>query len=610
MAQAEAAEAIRDARTPLAGLAPFLIALVLGCLVMVQHLRTFSDPALILDPDSAMRLVQVRDLLAGQGWFDLTQHRLGTGTGVEMHWSRLVDAGQAGVLLVAGLLTDRATSEWVLLILWPTIWLVAIIWTCLDLSRRMGGPTGMAVASFGSYMLLSSLSPFLPGQLDHHNMQIAMLLVALWGVVARHDVAGAPIAAGLAVSASLVIGTELLPVMMAFCCVQALTWAIGGEAERRAAIRFGTALVVGLLVQFALMSPASAYAGGYCDALSMDLLLPVVGAASVLVLAALRLSGAAPRVRLGVLALGLLAVGAGTAAFLPACLANPLDQLDPLLAEHWLSHIREARSLSEVLRDDPARIHYVALVALGAGAVLALGWLAWQGRSPAGPLAMIVVLGVLAALTVYQIRYLNFFVILSIPAWAPVAAELRRRSIETGRALYAVAAVAVVVLSTPQPLTRVLSVVAPGLADNGGEPATQRRSVLDCFSREEFASLSSVPPGRVAATANLGPYILLWSDHEVLSAPFHRNQAGMAAELRVELAQDPEEAARLLRAEGVDYLILCSEDPELHIPEKGRNGGPPLLVRVLQGEVAIPGFPVLRTEGDFLIYGPALDAPG
>jgi hypothetical protein len=441
-------------------------------------------------------------------------------------------------------------------------------------------------------------------------MQIAMLLLALWGFVARHDLAGAPIAAGLAVSASLVIGTEILPAMMALCCVQAGTWAIAGETERRGAVRFGMALAVGLLVQFALMSPASAYVGGYCDALSVDLLLPVVGAASILALAALLLSGAAHRVRLGMLAFGLLAIGAGTAAFLPSCLANPLDRLDPLLAEHWLSHIREARSLMEVLRDDPARIHYVALVALGAGAIPALGWLAWQGRSPAGPLAMVVVLGVLAALTSYQIRYLNFFVILSIPVWASVAARLRRRSSETGRALYSIAAVAVVLLSTPQPLVRVLKVVAPWLTDHGGEPATTRRSVFDCFTREEFASLSSVPPGRVAATANLGSYILLWSDHRVLSAPFHRNEAGMTAQLRVELARDPEEAASLLKAQDVDYLILCSEDPELHVLEKGRDGELPLLVRVLRGEVAIPGFPLLREEGDFAIYGSPADGPG
>ncbi|MEO8724436.1 MAG: hypothetical protein ABI395_13145, partial [Sphingobium sp.] len=28
------------------------------------------------DPDDAMRLVQVRDFLAGQSWFDVSQHRV------------------------------------------------------------------------------------------------------------------------------------------------------------------------------------------------------------------------------------------------------------------------------------------------------------------------------------------------------------------------------------------------------------------------------------------------------------------------------------------------------------------------------------------------------
>jgi hypothetical protein len=38
-----------------------------------------------LDTDSALRLVQVRDLLAGQGWFDTTQHRMNTPDGLSMH---------------------------------------------------------------------------------------------------------------------------------------------------------------------------------------------------------------------------------------------------------------------------------------------------------------------------------------------------------------------------------------------------------------------------------------------------------------------------------------------------------------------------------------------
>jgi len=43
------------------------------------------------DDDDVMRLVEVRDLLAGQSWFDLTQYRLGLDGGTLMHWSRLID---------------------------------------------------------------------------------------------------------------------------------------------------------------------------------------------------------------------------------------------------------------------------------------------------------------------------------------------------------------------------------------------------------------------------------------------------------------------------------------------------------------------------------------
>src|SRR5437763_434317 len=46
------------------------------------------------DTDDAMRLVEIRDFLAGQGWFDLHQYRLDPPAGLPMHWSRLVDLPQ------------------------------------------------------------------------------------------------------------------------------------------------------------------------------------------------------------------------------------------------------------------------------------------------------------------------------------------------------------------------------------------------------------------------------------------------------------------------------------------------------------------------------------
>src|SRR5450755_2938326 len=41
--------------------------------------------------DDAMRLVEVRDWLAGQAWFDLHQYRLDPPGGVQMHWTRVLD---------------------------------------------------------------------------------------------------------------------------------------------------------------------------------------------------------------------------------------------------------------------------------------------------------------------------------------------------------------------------------------------------------------------------------------------------------------------------------------------------------------------------------------
>ena len=55
------------------------------------------------DPDDALRLAQVRDLIAGQSWFDLHQYRIDPlNGGVLMHWSRIVDVPLAALILLLG----------------------------------------------------------------------------------------------------------------------------------------------------------------------------------------------------------------------------------------------------------------------------------------------------------------------------------------------------------------------------------------------------------------------------------------------------------------------------------------------------------------------------
>ena len=82
---------LRPAGLAFAGLAALLL------LVAAPSIAAARYP----DPDDVLRMVQVRDLLAGQGWFDLTQHRLDAPAGgVAMHWSRLVDLPLAGLIFI------------------------------------------------------------------------------------------------------------------------------------------------------------------------------------------------------------------------------------------------------------------------------------------------------------------------------------------------------------------------------------------------------------------------------------------------------------------------------------------------------------------------------
>ena len=79
-----------------AALSPDRLALILWLGFVVASLFLHRDAIANLafsDPDNAMRLAQVRDLVGGQNWFDTAQYRTNPGGGGgPTHWSRFIDA--------------------------------------------------------------------------------------------------------------------------------------------------------------------------------------------------------------------------------------------------------------------------------------------------------------------------------------------------------------------------------------------------------------------------------------------------------------------------------------------------------------------------------------
>src|SRR5262249_32720160 len=91
--------------------------LVVCFVLLVQHWPETTRP--VPDADDAMRLVQVRAFLAGQSWFDLHEARIAPPFGYDTHWSRLIDAGLAGVLSILHAFAGQALAERLLGVLWP-----------------------------------------------------------------------------------------------------------------------------------------------------------------------------------------------------------------------------------------------------------------------------------------------------------------------------------------------------------------------------------------------------------------------------------------------------------------------------------------------------------
>lgn len=506
-----------------------------------------------LHNDDAMRLVQVRDLLAGQGWFDLSQARLGLAEGTPMHWSRLVDAPLAGFILLTRSLVGQGGAEIMAMVLWPALVFGLTVVALGAICRKFGGAKAELIGTILAAVMLARSGKFDPGSFDHHNIQILLLVAGLAGFVRRRDDGRYAVIAGVALALSVGIGVETLPLIAALCGAFGISWAMQGEAGRRQTVGFGLSLGMTLMVVFFTMSPVEAWIGGFCDALSRDLFVPVLcGGAGLAGLAAVS-SQASRTVRfvaLGALALVVLSV---TMKVGPSCLGNPYAALDPLLQEKWLARVAEATPLAG------ASAAWQGFFVGGVVGLLVAVSFARRGPERSGWLALSAVLALALAMSVLQIRGLTVVAALGIIPTAVLAASLIGQQARRG-SLVALTAVFLSVPAVPAAMAELqLSPVKTVAATPRGPRIAKPATGVPCTAEQDLAALATLPPGTVATPPYFGAHILLHTPHRVLAAPYHRNQAGLLAQL--DLAYAPrEETHALLKKYGVDYVIHCAGD--------------------------------------------------
>lgn len=485
------------------------------------------------DTDDVMRLQQVRDWLAGRPFADLTQHRLAGG--LPMHWTRLADLAPAAIITLAGPLWGRHAAELIAVAVWPALLFATALFLVARITRALA-PESARVAIIVAALAYPATTLFMPGRIDHHGLQLVLLLTIVLTLVGPPSFVRG-VTAGVAASASLVIGLEAAPLIAAASLVLFIAWLGGGKGADQSLIGAGLSMLSTLTIGGAAFLPAG-WDYPACDGFTVILLRAAIVLAFVpliLGLAGRYLVQNVPRLAFG------LAVG-GSAAMVaiissPECL-SPYGAVDPLLLRLWLDHVGEARSL---LVAGP-------LDAIGYAGVMVPGIVAcavrWRAGNADRRWAALLLLQLSAlALTLVQLRGAYAGAMLAAPALAATIVVARRRGVPALAAAWLASA------------GMLYPIAAQALTHD--DPDRRADARQDCTAPEPLAALATLPPGTILAPLDLGPYALAATPHRVIAAPYHRNNAGNLASYRFFI--DPTRARALAAHWHVDYVALCDD---------------------------------------------------
>lgn len=535
--------------------------LMAALVLLIRHWPPTADT--LAGGDDAMRLVQWRAWLGGRGWFDLTEPRLQPPLGYESHWSRLVDAGLAGLYLLFQPFVGAAAAERLMRAWWPLLWLLPAIAAVAAIAWRIAGREAASVALLLAMAGAPAYQPFTPGRIADHNVQIALALLVVattvWSDRKRWAAAAAGALSGLALS----VGFESLPCLAVCGAVLALRYAIGRDGAR--SLRdYGLALAATTAMGFLISVGPDHWLRPQCDAIAVN----SAGAAAV---AGLMLAFAGWLDHKQALNRTLAAVGAGTFALAVLllierrCIGGPFALVDPAI---WPASVQDLQPWLALLRDNPLTAVGIAafpVVALAAGITLARDPLCWRDL---GFLTAAAAFLVAVATSAFVVRVFPYAIWLGMPLVA--AAALRWLTLL--RLKTALARLAAATALTPMVLSAgvVAVAAAAGVGDRAGAARLDDRA---CSTRvADYAALGRLPVGLVAADIDDGPSLLALTPHPVLAAPYHRLSRGIV-EARRAFAVPPDEARPVLQAAKVAYVVVCarrkSADPAGTAPERG-----------------------------------------
>lgn len=526
----------------------------------------------VQDIDDIARRLQIADLLRDGEWHDLTWPFLAMPEPYVSPWSRLVDLPYVLVTwLFQPALGQDAAFEIARFVV-PLLWLIAYAWLAVRLIREiLGEQPSLPQIGAAAVATLFAVIEFMPNRVDHHNVQIVLLLALCLGIVSKHRFAG--ILVGVASVLSIAVGLECAPYIALALAGVAIHAALAPNSTMVARLSLTGWSLLAFTLPAGLLLTGGALFQTQCDALSAPWASALIAAGVVAAGAPIiwkRLGLHSPTARLGVLVAGALVVlGVLWTAF-PECHAGPYTMINETAHTYWISNVIQEKGPAGAFARGENLLVLIFMVLLA----LTLG--AWMNpktyRSPVLILLLIATLGTL--LTAWQMRNFKFPAAL-LPLFLPLFIERVR---EDGGARRAIA-----VLLPPALLLASFALLV--------KPTGRALTLIDYMEGDacrdaDLSSLETLPASRIMAplglSLTLAEYISdTGSPHKIAAMPFHRASPGIERVFQTFALTNPELRKQALAP--YSYVAICT------LPETSADPSAALLYATLSSSKGWPG---------------------
>jgi hypothetical protein len=587
----------------------FVIWLLTSLLFLIAARSAIADWKMG-DPDDQLRLVQIRDWLAGQSWWDITQYRMNPPDGGPMHWSRLVDVPIAAmILLLRPFLGQTLAEQWTSALL-PLLTYAFVLAMFAATTRRLFGKPAAVLAAATFFMILPAAIQLLPMRIDHHGWQLFCFFLAAWALFdPQRSLASAAII-GFAMALWIEISIEGLPFAVAFMALLGIRWLFpsfdsNGQKSQNKQLPAALATLAGATAFLYLITEGIGQTANNCDGLSpfhigaFAAVAAIIGGATLLQ----RWTGAALSLQAKIL-VGSLAAAAGLAVVLmtaPQCTRDAFADLDPLVRQYWYDRVPEGLPLWAVQLD-------FAILELSGFAfgVVGLLWVLLRSASLQKPdkLALAILFLGSALVGTMVSRTMVYAACLASMMLAPMAIALFGGA-DSHSGLVKRMALRLVAIALLFPavfgqnvMDRINATQDAAAPKAAAEQKAFEKLAIACQKPRAAQMLNQLPAAQLMVGLDTSPGVLQFTHHKVVATGHHRNQLAMADVIRT-FTGTADEAKAAMRKRGAEYFITCDGSFELRVYQRREPNG--FWAQMQRGE--IPAWLVRQPDiGPFHIW--------